>query len=191
LEEFVATDAQLRADECHRHRAMREERSLAAREYAKAAREWLESAQEQIRAKGVELEQVARLELPGESPAADASDIGDALAVVRWYHTQIPVKLMRAVHAKTEGVVERLADVVTGDSNGSAKVALIGMDRSIAAWGRLLRHFPDSEDDILHILVRLERLRRACETMFPKARSFKRPGFDDPRYQKSANKPMK
>jgi len=65
------------------------------------------------------------------------------------------------------------------DSDGSAKVALIGIDRSIAAWGKLLSYFPEQEDELLDILVHLEKLRRTTENEFPDARAFIRPGFDD------------
>jgi hypothetical protein len=64
------------------------------------------------------------------------------------------------------------------DSDGSAKVALIAIDRSIAAWGQMREHFPQRRDDILDILVHLDRLRRKTETLFPDARAFVRPGFD-------------
>ncbi len=72
-----------------------------------------------------------------------------------------------------------ILDEFPKDSDGSAKVALIAMDRSIAAWGELHRHFPDAEDDILDLLAHLDRLRRHAEQEFPAARAFVRPGFDD------------
>jgi hypothetical protein len=65
------------------------------------------------------------------------------------------------------------------DSDGSAKVALIGIDRSISAWGIMLRYFPAYEDELLKILVVLEKLRKKVEKEFPDARSFFRPGFDE------------
>ena len=61
----------------------------------------------------------------------------------------------------------------------SAKVALIAIDRSIAAWGQIYKHFPEHTNDILDILVHLDRLRRKTETTFPNARAFVRPGFDE------------
>jgi hypothetical protein len=57
-------------------------------------------------------------------------------------------------------------------------VALLGIDRSIAAWGTMLQQFPEKENSILNILVLLERIRKKTETFFPDARRFKRPGFD-------------
>ena len=64
------------------------------------------------------------------------------------------------------------------DSDGSAKVALIGIDRSIAAWGEIRNHFPLYVASILKMLVHLEQLRRKVEKAFPDARTFIRPGFD-------------
>lgn len=64
------------------------------------------------------------------------------------------------------------------DSDGSAKVALIAIDRSIAAWGVMRKHFPERENNMLDILVHLDRLRKGVEKTFPNARAFIRPGFD-------------
>jgi hypothetical protein len=58
-------------------------------------------------------------------------------------------------------------------------VALIGIDRSIAAWGKMYAIFPEKEDEIIELLVQLERLRRFTEKEFPDAREFNRAGFDD------------
>ena len=59
-------------------------------------------------------------------------------------------------------------------------IALISIDRSIAAWGVMLRGFQTKEDEILEILVLLEKMRKNVEKKFPDARSFVRPGFDEP-----------
>jgi hypothetical protein len=64
------------------------------------------------------------------------------------------------------------------DANGSAKVAIIGIERSIAAWSGFLPHFPDQENSILDLLVILKRLLMQVENAFPNARAFLRPGFD-------------
>ncbi len=85
---------------------------------------------------------------------------------------------MRALHGKFEDRYE-MPDDIPKDSDGSAKIALIATDRSISAWGKLLKHLPKSEDEILEILVLLERLRNMTEKEFPDARKFVRPGFDE------------
>jgi len=56
--------------------------------------------------------------------------------------------------------------------------SLIGMDRSIAAWGVIRTYYPLADRHILELLVHLDRMRRAVEQVFPDARGFMRPGFD-------------
>ena len=85
---------------------------------------------------------------------------------------------MRAVTGQLKGVLEIIEDFPK-DSDGSAKVALIGIDRSLAAWGILLKYFPSQEDEIFPILVHLEQLRKNTEKAFPDGRAFVRPGFDE------------
>ena len=95
----------------------------------------------------------------------------------RWYQHQIYVKLMRAVRGSLVEQEESL-DEFAKDSDGSAKVALIAIDRSLAAWGALRSHFPLLLNDILDVVVHLDQLRREVERIFPDARAFIRPGFD-------------
>jgi hypothetical protein len=103
----------------------------------------------------------------------------DSVEVIRWYQHQMYVKLRRALHSAHDEARDEELDEYPKDSDGSAKVALIGMDRSISAWGNIIAYFPDAEESILGIIAHLERLRRRCETEFPSARSFVRPGFDE------------
>jgi len=65
------------------------------------------------------------------------------------------------------------------DSDGSAKVALIGVDRSIAAWRLVQLALPEREVSIVPLILQLERLRHSIEKTFPYAREFVRPGFDE------------
>ena len=102
----------------------------------------------------------------------------DAVEVIRWYQLQIHVKLRRALNSAQEEKTEDLDDFPK-DSDGSAKVVLIGIDRSISAWGKILKVFPDQEKETLNIIAGLKRLRDIAEKEFPEARSFIRPGFDE------------
>ena len=63
------------------------------------------------------------------------------------------------------------------DAQGSAKVALIGMDRSRKALRQLQAKLHDSRID--RLLLRLERLTAEVERRFPDARAFIRPGIDE------------
>jgi len=150
----------------------------AAMAYMEATYKWLESAKERFKEKGLGLQLEADLELPGSDPESDAGQISDAVDVVSWYHTMIYPKVMRAIQQDADDKAWEEENGFPKDSDGSAKVALISIDRSIGAWGVLLEHFPDAEDDVLGMLVRLERMRKAIEREFPDARAFQRPGFD-------------
>ena len=158
--------------------AKNHECSRAAEIYANMVDKWFNSAKNLFKEKDEELNMKAELELPNSDPFAEAEVLEDALEVIQWHQHQIYVKISRALFSRIDEKREA-ADEFPKDSDGSAKVALIAMDRSIAAWGRMLEHFPEREDDLLKILVHLERLRRKTEQVFPNARAFVRPGFDE------------
>jgi len=150
----------------------------AAEDYAEMVGAWFDAAEDLFVEKEDELNLLVRLNVVGADPHEQVARIQDAVEIIRWYQYQIEVKLLRALHGALE---ERPAslDEFPKDSDGSAKVALIAMDRSIAAWGELYRQLPSAEDEILDLLVHLDRLRRKTEQEFPEARAFVRPGFDE------------
>ena len=67
---------------------------------------------------------------------------------------------------------------VQNDWNGSAKVALISIERSESAW-RVMADATGEETPMM-LADELRNLKREVETVFPKAWSFVRPGFDEP-----------
>jgi hypothetical protein len=74
---------------------------------------------------------------------------------------------------------EALAEAAGNDSDGSAKIALIAVDRSLSAWRVMQSSFAEKANTIMPMLLVLERLRRGTEQLFPQARDFIRPGFDE------------
>ena len=108
--------------------------------------------------------------------------LDEMVEIIYWYHHFIYVKLMRSVHGTLGDTPEILEDFPK-DSDGSAKVALIAIDRSIAAWGHMHTYFAGHRDQILSIMMHLDGLRRRVEKIFPEARNFIRPGFDDPPHE--------
>ena len=151
--------------------------SRTARSYGKMVDHWFDSAIEMFGQKEDEPDLQARPGIPSIGPLAEDTTLEETTQVIRWYQHQTYVKIMRAVHGSLEEESEEL-DEFPRDSDGSAKVALIGIDRSISAWGEMRTFFPMLENSILDILVHLERLRRETEKAFPAAREFIRPGFD-------------
>jgi hypothetical protein len=134
--------------------------------------------------------------------------IQDAVEVIRWYQFFIAVKLLRALTGASETdededviddddlSMDFLTDFETSDdedveydeimaktsrmdANGSAKVALVAMDRSIAAWRSLQISLPDKSETIKPMLIELGGLRASVEARFPRARDFIRPGLDE------------
>jgi hypothetical protein len=169
-EEFLREEGE-RQERARNHPLVR-----SAETYAAIVDDWFEQHEVQVEQKAEELNSELRLGLENLDPEAEAVEIGDAVDVVRWYQYQIAVKLVRAL-ARDDGN-ELTAEIARHDANGSAKVALLGMDRSLAAWSILGRAFADEADSLLDLMVRLDRLRRGTEAALPEARAFARPGFD-------------
>lgn len=106
------------------------------------------------------------------------NDLEDAREVIQWYQYQIAVKTMRALSGRREELEDPEIADFPKDSDGSAKVALIGIDRSMAAWRMMQLSLPERGESIVPLILQLERLRRRLEKSFPQARDFVRPGFD-------------
>jgi len=149
----------------------------ASQRYADSVSDWFESNAGLFVEKESDLKRI-RIATPGSNPSAEAVRINDAAEVIQWHQNQIGVKLRRAVEgARSEE--DEDDDGFPNDSDGSAKVALIGIDRSIAAWEMLRSSFAKQKQTISNFMGSLERLRRSVEAQFPQARTFVRPGFDD------------
>jgi len=101
--------------------------------------------------------------------------ITDAIDVIQWYEYFIPPKVSRAYSPK----MYPEDDFEDYDKLGSAKVALIAIDKSIKANSFLLNNFAEKEDEILDLLVILTKLKKLILRDFPKAMNFIRPGFDE------------
>ena len=143
------------------------------------------------------------------APSGDDVTIYDAAEVVRWYQFFIAVKLVRALTGagETDEAEEEeeddgdptmdwlsnfeseddkevdydavLARTARMDRNGSAKVSLVAIDRSIAAWRALQISLPEKSESIKPMLIELVGLRSSVEARFPHARDFIRPGLDE------------
>lgn len=105
--------------------------------------------------------------------------LGDCQEVIRWYLFFIDAKLQRALHGKIEGEDWEEDSGFQKDSDGSAKIAIIAIERSMNSWVKLYELMPASEDIALQALSILSQLKKLALEEFPKAMNFKRPGFDD------------
>ena len=125
----VDLNAMTEADDgrCKRKRQLVDNHPLtkAGKKYANAATDWFREFDQTV----------------------EVSDSEDAREVIQWYQYQIAVKTMRALSGRNEEL-----DEDPKDSDGSAKVALIGIDRSIAAWRMMQLSLPDRSQSIVTLI---------------------------------------
>ena len=114
-----------------------------------------------------------------EQISGEKSIIKDCQEIIGWYLHFIHVKFMRALMGKMEDDAWEKANGYQKDSDGSAKIALVGIDKSVEAWTLLMQYIPAAEDEIIELLALLQKTRRMAEAEFPRARKFIRPGFDE------------
>lgn len=133
------------------HRAIQ----TRAEEYARRAHEWL----------------TARQAGSDERPT-------DGHEVIDWFHMLIAVKIHRALSVRPGQEPEDPG--WPSDRDGSAKVALLGMDRSRAAWRDLADRGLVAAEYADRFIADLMWLEGALERARPKARAFVRPAFDEP-----------
>jgi hypothetical protein len=157
--------------------AKRHELSVLARDYARMVQDWF--------ADDFPQEEATYAEAARADSADEKVDGAAALEVIRWYQFLIAAKVFRALLADDEETTivfaddEMVRDTAQNDSNGSAKVALISIDRSMSAWRVVQSCFPEKTNSAMPLLIALERLRDGVETVLPEARNFVRPGFDE------------
>jgi hypothetical protein len=109
---------------------------------------------------------------------ATATDPDDPRAVVSWFNSMIYVKVRRALRGlATDNPGER---DWPADGDGSAKVALLGVERSLEAWLQIIERGYATWTEAEAFIRQLLRLREEIERVFPNARAFVRPGFDEP-----------
>lgn len=110
------------------------------------------------------------------APPAD-HEHADPRSVVLHYCAFIPPKVYRALTGLSRWKEE---PEPVNDHDGSAKIALIAIDRSRAAWIALAERGLASATDAIRFVSVLGQLADDLERAFPNARDFIRPGLDEP-----------
>jgi hypothetical protein len=106
--------------------------------------------------------------------------VREAFQIACWDSSLITVKLHRAMdgHDRFEHHQEESDDGrIQNDWNGSAKVAILSIQRSLDAWTALGSALGDAA--AVSLADALSHLHRAVIDQFPDAMRFVRPGFDD------------
>ena len=156
--------------EKRRTKAAQDSLALAAKKYAFAVDDWFRACDEIIE----------RRDGPGFARQLEETEhILEAREVISWYQYQIAVKIMRALTSRHDENTWPDDENFGNDSDGSAKVAMIGIDRSVSAWRLMQIALSEQDESIVPLILSLESLRQNVERRFPNARDFIRPGFDE------------
>ncbi len=112
--------------------------------------------------------------------ALDEDAQTEMLEIIRWYQFFISAKIQRGFHGLLDfdgNTDEEALNDLQSDTNGSIKIALIAIERSVMAWTALMTD--ENAPTIKPHISLLENIKQKTETKFPKARDFIRPGFDE------------
>jgi hypothetical protein len=99
-----------------------------------------------------------------------------------WFHSLIVAKVKRAVSGKIEMLKDNDEDMICireYDMNGSAKISIIALEKTIKALNKLFDRMPEFKDEISSLLVLAGELLNMTEGEFPGFNDFIRPGFDE------------
>ena len=149
---------------------------LLTRDYLRQTGNWLRNEKGLLEQAGHQQLYEVGLGIRTEAEAlVSLNALKDAWEMIKWYRTLIPVKTASTLRVFSDaGQNGRLANYYTG----KAKLVLVSVDRSLLAWQTVMQHYPGKTDELLDLLVLLNRIGRELETLFPDARSFRRPGLD-------------
>jgi hypothetical protein len=113
----------------------------------------------------------------GRLECGDQHDPTDPVAVLLWFAAFSVSKIRYALTGLAEFDGDR---AFPPDHEGSAKVALLGIDRSYGAWQELVAEGRVSAAQAKPCLEELAWIRAQLEAAIPGAWHFVRPGFDEP-----------
>ncbi len=144
-----------------------------ADQYSKQMMRWLKENRETLKQKAGQLLLIANND-------ETALQFANAWEVVQWYSVFISAKVHRAHFDLEERIPEKDDEYSTySDNLGSAKIALIAIDRSVSALSAMYSVMPGNEDEYLEFLALLSQIKKLMLETFPDAMDFRRPGFDD------------
>ncbi len=102
----------------------------------------------------------------------------DPRSVISWFQYSIVAKARRALTSLAEDDPE--GRDWPADHDGSAKVALLAIERSHVAWLHLIENGLASFAEVEPFITDLIWLTDELDRVFPRARAFVRPAFDEP-----------
>jgi hypothetical protein len=138
-------------------------------EYIDRTKAFFEENKDYFLDKGHESIRWVEMGLSGEAEAlAQWQRVSDQAEVIQWYTYFIGVKMRRAIGGLDDMHKSHRGSPEQSDANRTARIVMVAVERSMAAWRVMLDAFPEKEDDIIRTLALLEKFRRMVATTFPR-----------------------
>ncbi len=171
---------EMKKDEENREKAENSNLSKVALKYENTVGKWFDDRKDVLITDFIQETKKTTVTYAGITDKKELNQISDAVEVILWYHIQIWVKLNRALTSLYEEEEDpEMYEDLPKDSDGSARVVLMGIDASIGSWNLLLKHLNSEMDSIKPIIKMLLWLRIEVEKQFPDARNFVWPPKED------------
>jgi len=148
---------------------------MAASGYSKEAGGFLKALRDTIQKEGIDLSKRVEYMPSAEGDKEMLMRVVSSYDTIMWYHTLIPVKIRRALQSKMEHEDEFSEE----DALTSAKIAYIGIIRSLQSLRLIYEWDEELQDSTLTLLAKIEQLRKQVDREFPGHHEFKRPIFDE------------
>jgi len=117
-----------------------------------------------------------------KEPGSAFSRLFEDFEIFAWFNPLIVAKLKRAVSSKLEMQVdddEDMLNIREYDMNGSAKISIIALEKTVKALNKLFDRMPEFKNEITELLILSGELLNLTEEEFPGFNGFIRPGFDE------------
>ena len=145
----------------------------AASKYSFDAHNWFENRKDVVKQHYNPETKVLKITYPGITDREVLQKLSNAAEVILWYEFQMSIKVKRALTSLYEEQAEpEFFEGMQKDSDGSARVAVIGINRSLAAWNYYFHHLQEEKESIRPIIRLLMWLKMEIEKEFPNAMNF-------------------
>ncbi|MEZ4959888.1 MAG: hypothetical protein R2830_08720 [Saprospiraceae bacterium] len=139
------------------------------KEYIESCRLFFEENKAYFEEKGQETISWVEMGLSGEQEAlAKWEEVKAQSEVIHWYTFFIGVKMRRAIGGLDDMHEDHWGSPEQSDANRTARIVMLAIERSMAAWQAMLDAFPEKEDGIIQVLALLSKFRRMVVTNFPR-----------------------
>jgi hypothetical protein len=147
--------------------------SKVSRKYERTVHQWFEDRKETLKEHYDPETKDFSVSYPGISDEAVLKQLTESVEVILWYEFQIEIKTQRAFSSLYEEKEDPgLWKDFPKDSDGSARVASMGIDSSIGAWNYLNNNLPMEKESIKPIIRMLLWMKMEIEKEFPDAKDF-------------------